>query len=44
MTVTVTDLTSGEAASRSRAFDARAWRRGTTMVTALPVNGAATRR
>jgi hypothetical protein len=36
ITVTITDRTTGERASRSRSFEVRGWQRGATMVAALP--------
>jgi hypothetical protein len=38
ITVTITDLTTGATASRSRSFEVRGWERGATMVAALPQN------
>lgn len=39
LTVTVTDEESGETATRSRRFEVRGWKSGTTMVAALPRTG-----
>lgn len=39
ITVTITDPTTGERASRSRVFEVRGWPRGATLVAALPRGG-----